>query len=129
MIFFPKTRLALEVIGAMDEPISPATRSCLVSLLVYGAKQSRLLERQVGASLSARESMLLVARSTATNATAVAELCRVAVLDFSQSVRVMMSLERATSTVAEMHGLRKLVNSKIVLGDHKNPPPTSSRQV
>jgi hypothetical protein len=111
MIFFPKTRLALEIIGAMDEPISSATRSCLLSLLLYGAKQSRLLERQVGGSLSARESMLIVAKSIATNATAVAELCQVAALDFSQSIRVMMSLERATSTVAEMHGLGKLLNS------------------
>lgn len=111
MIFFPKTRLALEIIGAMDEPISSATRSCLLSLLLYGAKQNRLLERQVGASHSARESMLIAARSVASNATAGAELCRVATLDFPQSIRVMLSLERATSTVAERHGLRKLLNS------------------
>ncbi len=108
MIFFRKTRLALEIIGAMNEPISSATRSCLLSLLLYGAKQNRLLERQVGASLSARESMLIVARSIANNATAVEELCRVAELEVSQSMRVMASLERATSTVAEMHGLKHL---------------------
>lgn len=100
MFFFRKTRLALEVIREIDIQISSETQSCLLSLLLYSAKQNHLLLKEVGSRLSERESMLMAAISVASNSTAVEELCRVTRLDFSDSIRVMMSLDRAARKVA-----------------------------
>jgi len=116
MFFFPKTRVGLEIINAVDVPVSSAIRSCLLSMLMFGAKQLRLTQQasnRSAAITTTRELMLISATGLCTNRTAALELSRVAKIDLREANRVLLSLREAARLLIDKYGLKDPLHSGV----------------
>ena len=109
MFFSPLSRLANGLIQDMDCVLTSSATSCLKSMLIYAAKQTRALEQNVGITKEERLSdaalILMSAATVARNGSAITEFCRVTGADMADALRAISALHMAADKFAVRHGL------------------------